>query len=124
MSERGSFVTQYVNCKRCFAAAKTVLNGKDKYLFCQVIGEGTTQNSWAPGEGFPIIAGKIGGMYSGEELVTFKNEYAPALEAVICCPLRVAVLADDGECIFLLQPQASRSATREMGLDKPQLQTP
>ena len=100
MSERGSFVTEYIYCPKCFEAAKKILLDRVKYLCSQTI------DSWAPGDVcLPIIAGKVGGGYSNEEFVTFETEYVPDLEAVLCHPLRIAVLADTvGERIYTVEP--------------------
>ncbi len=92
MSERGSFVTQYIYCPDCFEAAKKILLGDGKYLDSTVIKDK------------PIIAGKIGGLYGGDEFTTFIG-IIPDLEKTICHNLRIAVLSDsDGERIFILNP--------------------
>ena len=94
MSERGSFVTEFIYCHQCFESAKKILLGDDKYLDSSVIKDR------------PIIAGKIGGLYSGEELVTFEFKLIPQLEEILCHDLRIAVLSDSGgENIFRLHPQ-------------------
>lgn len=99
MSERGSFVTQYIYCDECLNAAKSILIGNEKYLCSSQI------QSWTDeGKMLPIIAGKVGGLYEGEELHDFECDYIPRLEKVICHPLRVAVLADRGEQIFIVKP--------------------
>ena len=48
-------------------------------------------------------------MYRGEELVTFDSEIGAELEAAICHPLRVAVLAEAGERIFTFEPAEKNS---------------
>ena len=100
MSERGSFVTEYVYCDECFEAAKKVLLGKHKYLCSQVI------ETYDPLllKNLNIIAGKIGGSYPSEEIDTFEFEFIPELEKTICHPLRIAVLAEVGEKIFFVEP--------------------
>lgn len=96
MSERGSFVTEFIYCEKCFAAAKTVLIDQQKYLCSQVI--------LAPGgKEHPIIAGKVGGLYGCEELHDFEG-YSVELGALICHPLRIAVLAEAGQQIFTIEP--------------------
>lgn len=55
MSERGSFITEYIYCDKCFEACKQILLGNTKWLNSLQIHE------------LPIIAGKIGGLYCGEE---------------------------------------------------------
>ena len=100
MSERGSFVTQYIYCKTCFEAAKNVLLEKNKFLCSTVI------SGWpAASDTLPIIAGKIGGSYAGEELFIFETDYGPRLAEVLCHPLRVAVIAEQGERMFTVMPQ-------------------
>ena len=99
MSERGSFVTEYVYCVRCFEALKKILLHNEKYFCSQTI------NSWedSPKE-LPIIAGKLGGLYSGEEIVSFEMETEPQIAKVICHPVRIAILAESGEKIIHIKP--------------------
>lgn len=100
MSERGSIITEYIYCPKCHKAAKRILLNNDKYLNTVSI------QSWIHGdEDLPIIAGKVGGMYAGEELVIFEQEYVPQLEESICHNLRVAVLGESGEKIFTIKPK-------------------
>lgn len=101
MSERGSFVTEYIYCSKCVEAAEAVLGGDDKHL------TGFRIPVWrgiAPAEDLPIIAGKIGGFGSGDELEVFRNQLMPELAKRLCHPLRVAVLAEEGEEIFHIYP--------------------
>jgi hypothetical protein len=113
MSERGSFCTEYIYCDRCFAAVKAILLQKEKHLCSVVI------PSWvSPGEGFPdeelpIIAGKIGGLYSREEVTTFMEEYGDNIERAICHPVRIAVIPDDEDYlgkIFELKPMKEKNS--------------
>ncbi len=97
MSERGSFVTEYIYCNKCFEAAKKVLLNKNKWL-CS-----TTIPSWEGGE-LPIIAGKIGGSFLGEELSTFRDDLIPKLALGLCHDLRLVVLSDEGSsCTFFIE---------------------
>ncbi|KKQ03952.1 MAG: hypothetical protein US15_C0073G0007 [Candidatus Moranbacteria bacterium GW2011_GWF1_36_4] len=98
MSERGSFVTEYVYCAKCFEAIKPILLDDEKFLCSRIL------PSWEPGQLLPIIAGKIGGLYLGEELHTFDFELNEKISKVICHPIRIAVLAETGEQIFLIKP--------------------
>ena len=99
MSERGSFVTQYIYCDKCFAAVKSVLLGRDKYLCSTAI------PAWSEHESeLPIVAGKIGGLYRGEELHTFEFEFVPNLEKLVCHPVRIAVLAEEWQAFFTVRP--------------------
>lgn len=98
MSERGSFVTEYIYCPECFKVAREILIGKRKYLCSQVV------KGWGDIDELPIISGKIGGLSSGEELVTFEYEINVKLSNLICHSLRIAVLAECGERIFTVHP--------------------
>jgi len=98
MSERGSFVTEYFYCDKCFQKAKDILLGNEKYLCSRVI------DSWTKGETLPIIAGKIGGSYPGEELHIFELGLTEKLSKAICHPIRIAVLAECGQKIFTVEP--------------------
>lgn len=104
MSERGSFVTEYIYCDKCYEAAREVFVSDDKYLRGVPIpmwGEGNRT-----GEGFgddkhprelPIIAGKIGGLYAGEEIHEM-GELLRELKPKLCDghTVSVAVLSDSG----------------------------
>lgn len=90
MSQRGSFVTEYIYCPHCAAAVERVLCEEQAKRFVAY-----RIPSWQPGERLPIIAGKVGGSYPGEEFMTFESEVVPALELVVCHPLSLAVIADD-----------------------------
>ena len=91
MSERGSFCTEYIYCDKCFEACKQVLSGNTKWLNSLQIHE------------LPIIAGKIGGTYSGEEIVDMANEYIPKIQELMCDKhkIRICVHSDcNGSVIF------------------------
>jgi len=105
MSERGSFVAEFIYCKNRLNAVKAVLLSSNKYLMSIEIPH------WNGGtEPLPIIAGKIGGLYAGEELNTFEFEFIPEIENSICHVIRIAVLAEKGEKIFKISPNKSNSA--------------
>ena len=98
MSERGSFVTQYINCEDCLEAAKSVLIGRDKYLCSAMV------PSWLGEDEFmPIIAGKLGGLRAGEELHKMSG-LIDQLQPLLCCEMRICVLAESGEEIFTVKP--------------------
>lgn len=88
MSERGSFVTEYCNCEKCFAVLKKYLLGRDKYL-CSV-----QIPSWCSQE-LPIIAGKIGGLHRGEEREVFEFDLIPKIQEEICHEVIIVVIPDD-----------------------------
>ena len=99
MSERGSFVTEYIYCEKCFAKAKKILYRKDKQLYGTAI------------KGLPIIAGKVGGTHSGDELNEFFNTIIPDIEEIICHNVRIAVIAESGENIFTATPAPTTYTT-------------
>lgn len=102
MSERGSFVTEYIYCPKCFNAVREILLGNKKYL------QSIEIPHWdGDKEPLPIIAGKIGGLSEGEELATFEFGLIPKIENVICHKMRIAVLADHGERIFTAKPRGA-----------------
>ena len=105
MSERGSFVTQYINCKACLAVAKDVL------LLPETGGDYVSQQLTSAyfDQDIPVIAGRIKGSRSGEEIEIFEREFVPKLADRICHRIRVAVLADEGERIFTILPPARGS---------------
>lgn len=99
MSERGSFCTEYIYCVPCFQAVKAVLVSDEKYL------KGVVIPSWEGGGAeLPIVAGKVGGLSPGEEIWGFEMHEGREIAEAICHPVRVAVLADYGQEIFLLKP--------------------
>lgn len=99
MSERGSFVSNYTYCHKCIEVLKKHLLDRDKFLCSQVLmGE--------DGEEFPIIAGKIGGNYSGHESNEFWFDFGKKIAKEICHEVRIAVLCDTGSAdeIFIIKP--------------------
>ena len=92
MSERGSFVTEYIYCEDCFEAVKKVIleHFKPELLWLSKL---------------PIIAGWIGGSYSGQELSDFGYGIKPEIEKVICHDVRIAVHSEgEGSEIFTIHP--------------------
>ena len=94
MSERGSFVTQYVYCHECFKALREVLLKRDKFLCSSEIPAYWDGN-------LPIIAGKIGGTAAGDELLTFEFDIADMLKGKLCHDVCVAVIPECGEPAFI-----------------------
>ena len=94
MSERGSFVTEYIHCDKCFHVIERVLLSREKYLCSTII------PSWCD-QRIPIVAGKIGGSYSGQEIVDMEMKFIPAIEEGICHDVRIAVLSECDERIFV-----------------------
>lgn len=89
MSERGSFITEYIYCKKCFEAVRIIL--VDHAFMPVNIKE-------------KILAGKVGGLHPGEEIEVFEAFIIPLIEEKICHPVRIAVLAEEGEKILTAVP--------------------
>ncbi len=87
MSEHGSFVTEYIYCAGCFARlSKCLLPHKSKYLYAEKIGA------------YPIIAGKVGGFHSNEELETFLYDDSILMpESAPCHPVNISVITESGK---------------------------
>lgn len=100
MSERGSFVVQYLYCKKCADVVQEVLLKKaeeqGKYLVPFTSQQ--YQNR--------VLAGKVGGVYAGQELELF-DEMRDEIEAAICHPVRIAVLPEwkQGDAILAFNPR-------------------
>lgn len=95
MSERGSFVTEYVYCGNCFEVLKKhLLADQDKWLYGHVI------------PGHPIIAGKIGHTFSAGEVITFMSDYGNEIVKELCHPVRLMVICEsvNWETLFILDP--------------------
>lgn len=105
MSQRGSFVTEFIFCPKCLDAAKKILVDSHKYLYSDQL--------TIHGSSLPIVGGKVGDTRSDGELREFEHELIPALEAKICHPMRVAVLAEDGERIFYAVPNPIEDGQQE-----------
>ena len=95
MSERGSFVTEVIICDKCRDAAHQALSGLSGR-------EVSTRGH--------LLSGRIDAMSSGAELFEFDEVWVVELSRVLCHPLRVAVLAEDGQQIFVIHPRCE-SAT-------------
>jgi len=97
MSDRGSFVTEYMYCDKCFEAMKQVLLDKDADSHHRI-------KAYLAGPG--IIAGYISNVSPCGELLTmqynvFNENNAP------CHPVRIAILPEQPEAstILLVSPE-------------------
>lgn len=112
MSERGSFVTSYIYCNECLTAVRSVLLGNKKYLCSRLI------DSWeGTGNVLPIIAGKIGGGFPGEEVMAMEA-YLTELAPKLCHSLHVAVIPDNGDLAFFNVNDGDIVMTHEMKWEK------
>jgi hypothetical protein len=99
MSERGSFVTEFIYCTGCLERMQAVLVGNikhgphGKYLIGERVSsiDRVTGKLWS----MNIIAGKLGGCAPGDDLIMFQFELFTA-ENAPCHPVRVALLPDSG----------------------------
>jgi hypothetical protein len=95
MSERGSFVTEYINCDKCLAVMKDVLLTHKDTFFCGSL----FSAALLPGvDGdLPIIGGKVGGLSENEEFEDFRA-LQQSIGGLLCRghSVRIAVLADSG----------------------------
>jgi len=92
MSERGTFVTEFVHCNDCFEKVKKVLLSVDfrkEILYAYTLGKNA-------------VAGQIRGSWSGEELWIFESNIIPKLNKLdLCHRLRISVISDScGEKTF------------------------
>ena len=95
MSERGSFVTQFCYCDICVRALESVLASRCKNV---TVIRGS------------IVAGYVSGSAPGDEIGYFED-YAEEIAAVICHPVRVAVIAEQGERFFNIAPKQKAPPT-------------
>ena len=105
MSERGSFITDFIYCEKCFEAIRKILLANGKFLQSVEIPHWNNKK----GATLPIIAGKIGGSYPGDEIDTFACDFIPKIDKVICHDVRIAVLGESGEQIFRITPKPRSS---------------
>lgn len=107
MSEHGTFATEFVWCLACERAIEHVLSrhvsreSKRMHSYTITAEElGTFRRT--------MFYGEISGLYSGEGIHVFEGQINPELQDVICHPLRVVVMAENGDnMLFSLLPIAS-----------------
>jgi hypothetical protein len=107
VSERGTWVTEFIYCDRCVEAFRKFLedsvcaDDESKYWSFRRLGE-------------HAFAGRISGMFPGEELQLFEYDIVPKLKEMLCHSLRIAVLADGGSEIFTVLPPFRPSPKDEL----------
>lgn len=94
MSERGTFISEFVYCKHCLDSVALAICGHE------FIDSSISQNA----NGLGFISGRISGMAPGSELLTFELDIIPKIEGEICKPVRIAVLAESCSKIYNIQP--------------------
>lgn len=89
MSERGSFVTEFIYCADCRRALHKVFDDIRETKYFEPIYFGDPE---AP----TLITGRIGSLSRDGEIIDFEHDYAPRIAASVCHPVRFAILADSG----------------------------
>lgn len=89
MSQRGSFISEYVYCSKCFEKLKKVLLDNEKYCTSLVI-----PSSFPNDEDLNIIAGKVGSTWSGGEVFEIEERLA-AIEPGLCHAMTIVVIPED-----------------------------
>ena len=90
MSNRGSFVTEYVYCSECFEKLKKVLLDKEKYCSSIVL-----PSSFPNDDDLNIIAGKVGSTWPrGGEVFEIEQRLAN-IEPNRCCAMTVVVIPEN-----------------------------
>lgn len=103
MAWRGSFVTEYVYCNKCFEAVKHVMGKAAREhhrLYVHLLP--ITHNK--EGIRFNILAGYIGvsGGWNGEILSLFEVQLQPEIEIGICHKMQIVIFPDtDGKIIHM-----------------------
>jgi hypothetical protein len=95
MSDRGSFVTEYIYCDKCLEIAKEHLIQNGKYL------KGIQIPGWQQGEDLPIIAGKIGSSGSGDTYDVIEQEVEEMAKKV-CHDMRISVIPEIGNPSYIM----------------------
>jgi len=111
MSERGSFVTQYIYCNECFVRMRAVLEQRGKQL-CGIAIPSWEEEQSRP---LPILAGKVGGSYPGQELTTFVFDLFDKSNAP-CHPVRIAVLSDDEDSQSIIEVRPDGEVSIKLSL--------
>ena len=110
MSQRGSFVTEYIYCRECFKAIKPILLQNEKHFIGNII-TGIERGLFFFKRHIeqPIIAGRLGSSYFGGEVIALDTDIAPRLAEVICHPIRIVVIGEDCEPeTFLIEPSEGK----------------
>jgi hypothetical protein len=94
MSDRGSFVTEWISCDRCLAAAKRALFAPHDNLRCVQMVRAAERDM-----DLPIIVGMVKSGGGGMGLIAM-DVLTSCLHPDLCHPLRIAVLDENGQNII------------------------
>ena len=107
MSERGSFVTQFMYCDKCRKKLEKVLCTGHKYLD----GKGINDNT--------IMAGRLGGLGPADDTVMFKYELFNEKNAP-CHPVKIALIPDSMDAeIVVVKPNGDVEDYKDFMEDNP-----
>lgn len=99
MSERGSFVTQYIYCQDCLVKVRQVFcQDRSKHLCAtQIV-------AWEGSESpvLPIVAGKLSSSFDGGEIQEMEDYLDSLRELGPCHRLMVSVICDSGKAATYL----------------------
>jgi len=101
VSERGSFVTEYIYCKQCVESVRQVFASLEqgKWFYPVQVIQGLYPQ--------PIFAGRIGEGWPGGETFAFETEILPDLNKSVCHEVRVVVIPEFGEPkTFVARPES------------------
>lgn len=98
MSERGVWITEHIYCKECVDRFMKFLND----TACMPRAKGGKYWSYVRPSPWSF-AGCISGLYAGEE-IHYWDSMADDLQKLLCHPMRIAVLAENGEKIYHVSP--------------------
>ena len=91
MSERGTFITEFIYCEDCLKKSEDIFFNTPE-LFSDI---------YPITIGHYVIAGQIHGSWFGEEFWIFESKIIPLLQKTLCHNVRIAVISDSsGEKIF------------------------
>lgn len=90
MSERGSFVTEYIGCPECYKVMKVALVDGSEWKWLEALE--------IPGQ--PIIAGKVGETRQLMEPYTLPEKLDPVC-ALLCHHVQSVVICDGGELVTI-----------------------
>lgn len=107
MSQRGSFVSEYVYCRECFNKLKEVLLDNDKYCTSLVI-----PSSFPDDDELTIIAGKVGSTWDGGEVVEIKERLAN-IAPDRCHAMTVVVLPEGNPPVIIVVDTDGKITTTE-----------
>ena len=103
MSERGSFVTEYMSCPECRKNVIRILTADNGKSF-----KAQQIEHWSNKEPYlPILAGKVGSSYTNGEVEEFINQNE-GLSDAICHSLTVTIIADSGD-VWILEYEPGES---------------